>query len=599
MHVLLQKLSRGLLARCVADTQVSWRIWIAPALVSALMVPLVVSLPLIQRDLIDGVLLAGRLDRLLPTVGLFAGAWLLIAVLQVLSAVSRAYLDERLTVGMRRTLFAHCESLSVPLWHREHSGRIMALFSSDAPAVTGFIGSGMVFAFGHVVVLLASAFVLLRLNWQLAVVVVCVPPAIAGLAWVITRPLRAAARAVRDKNAELNEQLHESLGGLREIAAFGQEDRQGARFLEKLTELFQLRMRLSFLGAGILAGQSLFSLVVTLTLLGVGGYLVITRQISMGTLIAFQQLYGQVYQPAMSLSATFVGMHQVLASADRLYEVLDARPLVQERGGARDPGRVAGEVSFDNVSFAYVPERPALHDVSFVAQPGETVALVGPSGAGKSTLTGLLARFYDPDRGRILLDGTDLRDLTLSGLRRQLAMVFQDPFLFDTTIRENIAFGGQHASEEAIVAAATAANAWDFIAALPAGLDTKVGQRAVQLSEGQKQRVAIARALLRDPKILILDEPTSALDARSEHLLQSALDRLMAGRTTFVIAHRLATVRGADRILVLDNGHVVEQGTHQGLLAHRGLYWELHQLQFSEPGAATRVKAEPVALATA
>ena len=469
----------------------------------------------------------------------------------------------------------------MPLWHRQHSGRTMALFSNDAPRLASFLGSGLVGVFGNAVGLVCGALVMLQLNWQLALIMVTVPPLLAAAASLVSRPLRGASRKVQDKTAELNERLHESLGGLREIAAFGQERTQGERLTQTLQELLRLRMRLAIIGGVIGAGHSVFSFAVLLTMLGVGGYLVVTGQTTLGTLLAVQLLFGMVYQPAMALVGTGVGAQQTVASADRLYALLDLKPLVQERPQAREPGELIGAVQFENVSFAYQPDRPALCDVSFTTWPGEVVALVGPSGAGKSTLVGLIARFYDPRSGRILVDGREMRDYQLSGLRRQIGMVFQDSFLFATTIRENIAFGRTDATEAEIVAAARAAHAWEFIEQLPCGLDTQVGQRAVQLSEGQKQRLAIARALLRNPRILILDEPTSALDARSEHLLQGALENLMRDRTTFVIAHRLATVRRADRILVLDKGRLVEHGSHVELLERRGLYSELYELQFS------------------
>jgi ABC-type multidrug transport system fused ATPase/permease subunit len=336
----------------------------------------------------------------------------------------------------------------------------------------------------------------------------------------------------------------------------------------------------TLLDTAISTGQLLFSLMVTLVLLGYGGYLVIIGRTTLGTLVAMQSLFGLVMQPAGQLVGLVGSVQKALGSADRVYAALDRRPAVADLPGARLAERVAGAVTFEQIEFAYRSGEPVLRDVSFQALPGEVVALVGPSGAGKTTLTSLIGRFYDPAEGRVLLDGVDLRALTLSSLRAEIGVVFQDTFLFASTIRDNIAFGREGADEAAILAAARAANAWEFIERLPKGLDTPVGERGTQLSEGQKQRIAIARALLRDPRILILDEPTSALDARSEHLLQVGLENLIRGRTTFVIAHRLATVRRADRILVLEGGRIVEQGTHAELLARGGVYYELYRLQF-------------------
>jgi ABC-type multidrug transport system fused ATPase/permease subunit len=273
-------------------------------------------------------------------------------------------------------------------------------------------------------------------------------------------------------------------------------------------------------------------------------------------------------------------IQKAFGAAERISTFLETRPQVQQRPGALAPLEVAGTITFDAVGFAYQPDRPVLQNVSFTAHAGELVALVGPSGAGKSTLVSLLARFYEPTSGRVLLDRTDVRDLSLAGLRRHIGMVFQDTFLFATTVRANLALGRPEASTEELIAAARAAHAWEFIERLPHGLDSEVGERGVRLSEGQKQRLAIARALVRNPRILILDEPTAALDARSERLLQAALDNLMRGRTTLVIAHRLATIRRADRILVLDGGRIVEQGSHAQLLAQDGLYRELFDAQF-------------------
>jgi ABC-type multidrug transport system fused ATPase/permease subunit len=583
--------------RILIASRIPWYLWVLPTLTIAAVVPLVVYLPLVQKELIDEVLLAQRLDLLPLVVGRFALVWLLIAVLQALGNLLRTYLDEQISLHVRGHLFAHCERLSVPLWHEGHGGQTMAIFSNDVPQVVGFVGSGFVMAIGQLLTLVAGGLVILHLSWQLAVVVVVVPAFVAGVATLITRPLRSVSRRAQDKAADSNQRLHESLAGLREIAAFGQEQAQEARFLLTLKELLRLRMHLAGVGTAISAGQSLFALTVALVILGVGGYLVITGQTTLGTVLAVQELFGQVYPTTIALAALVVSGQRVLASADRIREFLDVRPRLEERTNALELHECSGEIVFEDVTFGYVQDRPVLRDVSFSVRPGDVVALVGPSGAGKTTLVGLIARFYDPQRGRVLLDGVDLRDLATESIRRNIGIVFQDPFLFAASIRENIAFGREGASEPEIVAAARAANAWEFIERLPAGLATHVGQRGVQLSEGQKQRLAIARALLRDPTILILDEPTSALDARSEHLLQEALKNLMRGRTSFVIAHRLATVRRADRILVLDEGRVIEQGTHEELLARQGLYQELYALQRDGTRVATDGNSEPGELA--
>ncbi|HET8626901.1 MAG TPA: ABC transporter ATP-binding protein, partial [Thermomicrobiales bacterium] len=430
---------------------------------------------------------------------------------------------------------------------------------------------------------------------QLAVVTGILPLGVAGIGTVLTRPLRAAARRVQEKVAEVVQRVHENLAGLREVVAFGRGASQYRQFATTLEDLLRLRMRVTYMTSTLQTGQTLFGLLVTLVILLYGGYLVIQGRTTVGTLIAMRTLFGLVIYPAGQFLGLFATVQKSLGAADRIYAFLDEIPEVEDPPGAAEPAGVAGAVAFDRVSFGYAPGRPVLRDVSFAARPGELVALVGPSGAGKSTLMSLLARFYDPTAGRVTLDGVDLRDLTLAGLREQIGIVFQDTFLFADTVRANVAFGREGADGAAVVAALRAANAWEFVEALPDGLDTVVGERGARLSEGQKQRLAIARAFLRDPRILILDEPTSALDARSEHLLQAALDALMRGRTTFVIAHRLATVRRADRILVLDGGRIVEQGTHEGLLGADGLYRELHDLQFGGRAAAEVVPAVPEA----
>jgi ABC-type multidrug transport system fused ATPase/permease subunit len=455
----------------------------------------------------------------------------------------------------------------------------MSLFVNDAPSLTGLFSGTVLTGISSIIALVAGSIFMFRLNAKLALVATVAPFVVAAGAALITRPLRPAARRAQDKAAELNERLQENLTGIREVVAFGREDAQALRFRGTLQELLRLRMRVTLIESTIGVGASLFSLVMTLTIFIYGSYLVIQSQTTLGTVLAMQSLFGLLFQPAGQMVGLFTSTQKALGAADRIYAFLDEQPVIVDDGTATMP-EAAGKVVFDNVSFAYRSGERVLSEISFTARSGDVIALVGPSGAGKTTIASLLARFYDPDDGRILLDDVDMRDIQIGALRGTVGFVFQDSFLFADTISANIAFGRLGASEDEIIAAARAAYAWEFIERLPQGLATQVGERGVQLSEGQKQRIAIARTLLRDPRILILDEPTSALDARSEHMLQAAFENLMQGRTTFVIAHRLATVQRADRILVIDNGKLVEQGTHEELLRQRGLYHELFELQF-------------------
>lgn len=574
------------LLRCFNDYRGLWRIWMPLLGLAAAVPPITLAMPLVEKRFIDDVITPKQLELLPEVVALYAALWLLSTAGGIVSGLLITYLGQRVAVQLHQRLFAQCGELSLAFSHRAHTGRTVSLFANDAPLVIGLFTSSFIGGFSTCVTLVMAAAAMLTLNWQLAVVAGIVPPAVAALATLLTRPLRPATRKAQEKAAELLERIQENLVGIREVVAFGRERSQGVQFAVALRDLMRLRMRVAYMETALSTGQSMFSLAVTLVIFGYGGYLAIQGQATVGTVVAMNSLFAYVFMPASRLLGLVSGAQKGLAGADRIYAFLDETPRVIERPAARAPRDAGGRVTFEHVSFAYQPERVVLRDISLTASPGELVALVGPSGAGKSTLASLIARFYDPIEGRVLLDGVDIRDLTLEGLRAQIGIVFQDTFLFATSIRDNIAFGRESADEAAIIAAARAANAWEFVERLPQGLATSVGERGARLSEGQRQRLALARAFLRDPRILILDEPTSALDARSEHLLQQALDGLVRGRTTFVIAHRLATILRADRILVLDGGRVIEQGTHAELLAQRGLYRDLYELQFGGVGPA-------------
>ncbi len=401
------------------------------------------------------------------------------------------------------------------------------------------------------------------------------------------RPLHRVGREVRDRVQGVQEVLQESAAGAREVKAFGRGASELGRYVPRVRELVRARVRQAVLGA---ANWSIADLVAWTGMTGVlvlASIKVVHGHMQPGTAVLLLSTLGMLFGPAGAVSNIYNQVMSALGAADRVFEFQDAAPEV-EAAAPRELAAVDGRVRFEHVTFRYDEEGgDVLEDIVLDVRPGEVIALVGPSGAGKSTLVSLIPRLYDPAAGRVLVDDVDVRDVSLASLRACIAMVPQEPFLFGTTVRENIAFGRESAGEEEIVEAAKAANAHEFIVQLPEGYETQVGERGVRLSVGQKQRLAVARALLRNPRILILDEATSAQDSESERLVQEAMRRLMEGRTSFVIAHRLSTVLRADRIVVLENGRITEIGKHADLLTRGGTYAHLYELQFTD-GASTR-----------
>ncbi|MBC7339014.1 MAG: ABC transporter ATP-binding protein [Firmicutes bacterium] len=426
---------------------------------------------------------------------------------------------------------------------------------------------------------------MLRIDAPLALASFTVLPLLFLLTWGFQGRLVQAFHRVRRRIADVNANLQESISGVRVTQAFSREDANAERFDEINARNLHANVQAAALESAFFPAVELVGAVGSAVLVWYGGHLIFLGRVPLGTVVAFLNYLTRFFMPIREITQVWGVFLSAGVSTERIVEILSTEPRVKEEPGAVELGRVRGEVRFEGVHFSYQPGQEVLHGIDLEAQPGETVALVGPTGAGKTTVINLLARFYDPDRGRITVDGQDIRGVTLASLRRQLGVVLQDNFVFSGTIRENIRYGRPGAADREVEEAARAVGADAFIRRLPQGYDTDVGERGARISVGQRQLLAFARALLADPAILVLDEATSSVDPYTEALIQEALRRLLRGRTAIVIAHRLSTVRDADRIYVLDGGRVAEVGTHDQLLARGGLYRHLYDLQFAAVAA--------------
>ncbi|HEY8657080.1 MAG TPA: ABC transporter ATP-binding protein [Candidatus Limnocylindria bacterium] len=538
------------------------------------------------------------LDRLIIAL---IGVLLVRAVIDGARQFVMTWTGERVIFDLRMAIVRHLQSLSLAFFTGRKTGELMSHVTSDATLVHGVVTQTIISVLGQVLTLVGGLVVIFVMNWRLALLTLVVAPPIGLLGQYLGRRIRSLSREAQDAQGEAVGVLQEAIAEIRTVQAFTREGYEADRFHDKLFVTFRAVLRRARISSTLFPLIGFLGFFASIVVLWYGGHQVIDGQSTPGQLVAFLLYAGMVAGPVGGLASQWTQVQEAFGAADRIFALLDTVPAVGDVPGAGVLPRGEGEIAFHAVSFRYASGPVVLDDITAVFRAGQTTALVGPSGAGKTTLVSLVDRFYDPTAGRITIDGVDLRSVTVRSVRERIAAVPQEPVLFATSVRDNIRYGRLDASDADIEAAARAANATEFIARLPEGLETVVGERGVKLSVGQRQRIAIARALLRDAPILLLDEATSSLDNESEYLVQEALGRLMTGRTTIVIAHRLTTVETADRILVLDRGRIVEDGPHALLLGQGGLYRRLYTRAFAPEAPADaldpdadRVSVEPL-----
>jgi len=535
--------------------------------------------PLIQREIIDEVITTRNLSYLGIIITALIGAYALNQLVQVGDNYVRHSLGEKFIFDLRVRLYAYLQKMSLSFFERTSTGELMSRVTNDLSALESFVTHGSALTAVDCMRLIGGATILFVLDWRLAALVMIPVPILALAFRHYNTKIRPVYRQVRARLGNINAKLQDNLSGIRVIQAFAREDIEYKRFSKESERYYRARVKGIRYWSIFFPAIRFFGAMGTVIVLGVGSIMVVKDQMSLGTLVAFIAYIASIYDPINRLTEVDNIFQEAIAAGERIFELLDETMEVKDAPDAIVLPVIQGEMVFDQVHFKYGSGDPVLHSVSFTMAPGEVVALVGPSGAGKTSIANLICRFYDPVKGHVSIDGYNLRSIKLTSLRRQVAVVLQDSFLFNNTVAENLHYGQPDATKHELIAATRAANAHDFIMQLPDGYDTEVGERGVKLSGGQKQRLALARAILADPRILILDEATSSVDAEAEYLIQQALERVLKGRTALVIAHRLSTIRNADKIIVLDRGRIAETGNHTELMQRGGLYNQLYQRQ--------------------
>jgi ABC-type multidrug transport system fused ATPase/permease subunit len=536
--------------------------------------------PYLSKVAIDQNIASGDVQGLITTSALLAGALTAVYVSSAGQSYILSWVGQKVLTTLRGQLFGRLQELSIPYHDKHIVGVTISRVINDVAVINDLLSEGLIGVIGDSVLLVGIIATMIGMEPRLALLTFSALPLMFAATVLFSRRARVAFRETREKIGAVVGDLAENIGGMRVIQAFAQEETTHSRFREINRENRDANVRARTLAFAFGPTVDILSVLATCIVLWAGGLMVARGALTIGVVVAFLSYVSRFFNPIRDLSQIYTTLQAATAGGERVLEVLDTEPAVQDRPDATELPPVKGRIELRDVSFQYNPDKGVLCNVDVAVEPGETVALVGPTGAGKTSIANLVARFYDVTDGAVEIDGYDVRDVTQESLHRQMGLVPQDPFLFSGTIKDNIAFGRSEATEDEIVTVAKLANAHQFIHNLPDGYQTEILEGGVNLSVGQRQLLCIARALLVDPRILILDEATSSVDTMTEALIQEALQRLLAGRTAVVIAHRLSTVRNADRIYVIDEGRIVEQGTHQMLLEQGGLYHDLYERQF-------------------
>lgn len=560
---------RKLIFRLLARVGPHWPIAAGSLVLMFLITGIDMVQPYLQKILVDEVIAKHRLDLLLwILVGLLT-ANASSAVLSGFRGYLMAWFGEKLIYELRVELYEHLQRLSVGFYDSKQTGWIMDRVSSDTGNLQDFLAEGLQDFLRDVLSMVVIGAIMFSMNAKLALLTLLPMPLLGYLTARFMRRSRRLFHGMWRRRARIFSLLSDVIPGVRVVKAFAQEEREQERFRRRAAEYMEASVDASRVFATFWPTTGFVMSLGGLAIWGYGGWMVATNQpgVTLGVLVAFTSYLWRFYGPVQNISRMSQRLQRAATAAQRVFEVLDTRPDVRDPEHPVPVKRMEGAIEFENVTFGYDPDVPVLHDISFSVKPGEMIGLVGPSGAGKSTTINLICRFYDVQRGAVKIDGVDVRDMSLSALRSQIGVVLQEPFLFHGSVAENIAYGRPDATLDDIIEAARAANAHEFIMRLPEGYDTMVGERGARLSGGERQRISIARAILKNPRILILDEATSSVDTETEALIREAIDRLVKNRTTIAIAHRLSTLRNADRLIVLDKGRVVEMGSHEELMA--------------------------------